>query len=180
MSKKNYDIFHSQLALPLLETNRELLKELFETLEVNFGLKKQSKQVFIDLGSGDGRILIYAALNYGIKSIGLEINDNLVKEARENVRLVKRGLKGAKRNLRKVKIIKDDLFQQNLEMFDYVYIFSLPTIHEYLKHVFLTARTGAIIISHKYPLNQKFFDSFLKLKYTLKHEVETTYFYTKF
>ena len=61
MSKKNYDRFHSQLALPFLETNRELLKELFETLELKFGLKKQSKQQFIDLGSGDGRIMIYAA-----------------------------------------------------------------------------------------------------------------------
>lgn len=184
MSKKKYDKFHSQLALPFLETNRDLLRDLFETLELKFGLKKQSKQLFIDLGSGDGRVMIYAALIYGIKSIGVEINDNLVQEARENVRNVKKGLRGAKKNLRKVKIIQGDLFQQNLESFDYVYIFSLPTIHEYLKHVFATARIGTIIISHKYPLVQEFFHSFLKLEYILKHEAErpeiSTYFYSKY
>ena len=184
MSKKKYDRFHSQLALPFLETNRVLLKELFETLELKFALTKQSKQQFIDLGSGDGRIMIYAALNYGVKSVGVEINDNLVQEARENVKLVKKGKKGAKRNLRKVKIVIGDLFQQNLEKFDYVYIFSLPTIHQYLKHVFLTARIGTIIISHKYPLAQDFFSSFLKLEYILNHEVGkseiSTYFYSKF
>lgn len=183
MSKKKYDNFHSQLALPFLETNRELLKELFETLELKFGLKKRSKQQFIDLGSGDGRVIIYAALNYEVKSIGVEINDNLVQEARENVRSLKRGVKGVKRNLRNIKIFKGDLFQQNLEKFDYVYIFSLPTIHQYLKHIFLTMNNNSILISHKYPLTQEIFHSFLKLEYSLKHDVErseiSTYFYSK-
>ena len=155
MSKKNYDNLYNQLALPFLGSREELLKEIFETLELRYGLEKQSKQQFIDLGSGDGRVVIYAALNHGIRSIGVEINDNLVQEARENVRSLKRGVKGVKRNLRNIKIFKGDLFQQNLEKFDYVYIFSLPTIHQYLKHIFLTMNNNSILISHKYPLTQE-------------------------
>lgn len=177
-NKENY--VNTQLALPFLETNRDLLKELFETLEHKFELKKQSKQQFIDLGSGDGRVIIYSALNYGITSVGVEINKSLVKESKENLRLAKKGIKGAKKNLRNVKIIQGDLFQQILENYDYVYIFSLPTMQKYLQHVFNTINSKTIIISHKYPLDQDFFQ-FLKLEYILKHEVENpeifTYFY---
>jgi len=181
MSKKNYNNLYNQLALPFLAIKKVYIKEIFETLELRHGLEKQSKQQFIDLGSGDGRVVIYAALNHGIRSIGVEINDNLVKEAKENLKLAKVETKGAKSNLRKAKIIQGDLFQLNLEGYNYVYIFSLPTIHEYLKHVFLTTRRGTIIIAHKYPLIQEIFNSFLKLEYELKHEPEiSTYFYSKF
>ncbi len=181
MSKKTYQNIHSQLALPFLETNREFFKELFEILELKFGLKKHSKQQFIDLGSGDGRVILYAALNYGIISTVLEINESLVQEAKKNVRLVKTTKKGVKKELRKIKIIHRDFFQFNLEKYDYVYIFSLPTMNAYLKHVFLALRIGTVIISYKYPLNHEIFAPFLKLRYTLEHESEiSTYFYLKF
>jgi len=185
MSKKNkeYEI-HSQLALPFLETNQAYLKEVFQILELIFGLEKRSKQRLIDLGSGDGRVIIYSALNYGIKSVGIEINENLVGEANTNVKSVKEKKGSHRKDLKQIQILSGDFFQQDLDKYDYIYIFSLPTIHEYLKHVLLTARIGAIIISHKYPLNMNFFNSFLKLQYALKHEVEnpeiSTYFYTKF
>jgi cyclopropane fatty-acyl-phospholipid synthase-like methyltransferase len=180
--KKPYEI-HSQLALPFLETNQDFLNDIFRILELRFGLKRRSKQKLIDLGSGDGRVIIYSALTYGIKSIGVEISKNLIKEAKNNVKLVLKRNKARKKDIKQIKIIPDDFFQQILENYDYVYIFSLPTMHEYLQHVFDTARIGATIISHKYPLTQKYFTS-LKLDYTLKHEVENpeifTYYYTKF
>jgi len=184
MSKKikQYDI-HSQLALPFLETNQEFLNDIFRTLELNFGLEKQSKQQLIDLGSGDGRVIIHSALNYGIKSVGIEINKNLIKESENNVKLVKDKNQSQKKDLKQIKIVLGDFFQQNLGNFDYIYIFSLPTMHEYLQHILNTAKIGATLISHKYPLIQKFFTS-LRLDYTLKHEVENseifTYYYTKF
>ena len=184
MSKKikQYAI-HSQLKLPFLETNKDFLNDIFRILELNFGLKRRSKQKLIDLGSGDGRVIIYSAITYGIKSVGVEINENLVKEAKNNVRLVKNKISSVKKDIKQIQIVSGDFFQQDLRNFDYIYIFSLPTIHEYLRHIFRTARTRATIISHKYPLTQKFFTS-LRLDYTLKHEVENpeifTYYYTKF
>ena len=42
--------------------------------------------VVYDLGAGDGRIVIAAAKEYGIKAIGYEIDPGLAKLARENVR----------------------------------------------------------------------------------------------
>ena len=184
MSKKikQYDI-HSQLALPFLETNQDFLRDIFRILKLNFGLKRRSNQKLIDLGSGDGRVIIYSALKYGIKAVGIEINENLVKEAKNNIRLVKKKNTSNKKDLKQIEIVSGDFFQQNLKNFDYIYIFSLPTMHEYLQHIFRTARIGTTIISHKYPLIQKFFPS-LRLDHTLKHEVENseifTYYYSKF
>jgi len=184
MSKKikKYDI-HSQLKLPFLETNQDFLNDIFRILELNFGLKRRSKQKLIDLGSGNGRVIIYSALTYGIKSVGIEINENLVKEAKSNVKSVKSKNSSDKKDIKQIQIVSGDFFQYSLVRYDYIYIFSLPTMHEFLQHVFHTARTGATIISHKYPLTQKFFTS-LRLDYTLKHDVEnpeiSTYYYTKF
>jgi tRNA A58 N-methylase Trm61 len=46
---------------------------------------KQGDVVY-DLGSGDGRVVIAAAKQYGVKAVGFEIDSGLVKLARENVR----------------------------------------------------------------------------------------------
>ena len=62
---------NSQMELPFLETNSEMLKNIFNTLENKFGLLKNSDQKLIDLGSGNGQIVMYSALNYAIKSIGI-------------------------------------------------------------------------------------------------------------
>ncbi|MDQ2921343.1 MAG: methyltransferase domain-containing protein, partial [Acidobacteriota bacterium] len=42
--------------------------------------------VLYDLGSGDGRIPIAAATQYGIRAVGIEIDPKLVTEAEENAR----------------------------------------------------------------------------------------------
>ena len=43
-------------------------------------------EVLYDLGSGDGRIPIAAAKQFGIRAVGIEIDPKLVKEAQENAR----------------------------------------------------------------------------------------------
>ena len=42
-----------------------------------------SRDVVIDLGAGDGRIPIYAAKHFGAQAIGVELEANLVRLARE-------------------------------------------------------------------------------------------------
>ena len=81
MSEQDYRKIYSQLDLPFQETKKISLKNIFRTLEKKFDLKKNSKQSIIDLGSGNGRVIIYSAINYGIRSIGIEIDPILIKEA---------------------------------------------------------------------------------------------------
>jgi len=178
---KEHDKLSSQLSLPYLETYNELVVDIFKTPEEKFALKKDSNQGLIDLGSGDGRIVIFCGFNYGIKSLGIEINENLLKEANENLKALKTENNLKKKQLKHIKIEFGDLFRQNLQDFDFIYTYSLPTMHKYLNHVFITAKKDAIIISHKYPL--KGFDTFLKLEFELKHGTDNqdirTYFYRK-
>ncbi len=181
MYDREFEKFHSQLELPFLETNRKYLLEIFKTIENQFGLKKYSKQILIDLGSGNGQVVIFSVLNYGIKSVGIEIDPIQIREAKSTIKSLKRGITQKKRNLRKIKIIQGDFYTLSLRNFDFIYIYSLPTMHKYLKHVFKTAKNGALIISHMYPLNgfNTCLEIILKLEYEDENHDSATYFYKK-
>jgi cyclopropane fatty-acyl-phospholipid synthase-like methyltransferase len=70
---KDYRKFISQLSLPYLGTLPEVIPSIFDTLTERFNLKCDSSQKLIDLGSGNGRIIIYSVINYGIKSVGITV-----------------------------------------------------------------------------------------------------------
>ena len=181
MPKKDSSYITSQLELPFLETSPDLLEEIFHTLRDKFGLYKNSNQKLIDLGAGNGTVIIYSALNYNIESFGIEINPNLIDETKKRIRILKVKHNHKRRTLKNIKLELGDFYQKNLKKFDFIYIYSLPTMQKYLKHVFFTTKKGAIIISHKYPLNG--LNSYLKLDYELiqkKGNKEfTTYFYSR-
>jgi precorrin-6B methylase 2 len=177
----NFEKFHSQLDLPFLETDIKFISEILRTLQYKFGLKNNSKQKLIDLGAGNGSIVIYTALNHNVKSYGFEINQKLINEANSRIKTLKKKGDYNKRLFKKVKMKFGDFYLLNLNSYDYIYIYSLPSMHKYLKHVFSTAKKGAVFISHKYPLEG--FKSLLKDKYILGHkdvkQELNTFFYKK-
>ncbi|MHA1671685.1 MAG: class I SAM-dependent methyltransferase [Promethearchaeota archaeon] len=181
MKENKYYELQAQISLPFLSTSSEALVQIFETLEKRFGLKKGSTQKLIDLGAGNGVVIIFSALNYNISSLGIEINDILINEIKEEIKILKEKKIHQSKILRKIVIKKGDLFQQDLSNFDYVYLFTLPTMQKFLKHIFLTAKEGSIFVSYKYPLNG--FDSVLKLEHILdiklKRSLLKTFFYEK-
>ncbi|MHA1791782.1 MAG: SAM-dependent methyltransferase [Promethearchaeota archaeon] len=171
-SGKSYYEIQSQVALPFLPTSLEIIEDVFKILKNNFGLKNASGQMLIDLGSGDGRVVIYAAKTYNVRAVGVEINSNLNKEAVKKIHEEK---------VNDAAIIKGDLFSQDLNKFDFIFIFALPDNYKFLQHVFKTIKRGAIIIIHKYPIKGNEFN--FKLEYVVKHEnkdnVNETYIYKK-
>ena len=161
-----YSKLQSQLDLPFLETPEEHLIKIFETINIKFGLRKESKQKFIDLGSGNGQVVIFTTLNYQIKSTGIEIDQELVKEARERIRKIKKEYSFYKKLVKKIRIVNTDFYQNSVNSFDFIYIYSLPTMQKYLKHVISTAKMSAVIISYKYPLEG--FEEILNFEYKLE------------
>ncbi|MGQ4873047.1 MAG: class I SAM-dependent methyltransferase [Promethearchaeia archaeon] len=178
--KKSY-IIHSQLTLPFLETPEEDLKEILNTLESKFNLKKNSNQKFIDLGAGNGSVIIFVSLNYGIKATGLEIDPILVEEAREKIKMIKNKDKRLKKLIKKAKIYNRDIYYANLKKYDFIYLFGLPIMHPLLKHVIKTAKKGAILIFYKYECNN--LDELVKFINKIKHNngenKRYSYFYKK-
>ncbi len=181
MYEKDFNKFYSQLDLPFQETKQVFLKKIFKALEREFDLRKNSKQIFIDLGSGNGQVIIYSAINYGIRSIGIEIDPILIKEAKKSIRLLKQGNILEEKVLRKITLIHGDFYTHNLKNYDFIYIYSLPTMQKYLKHVFQTAKRGVIIISHMYPLKNltQYLEYKLKLDYNQENQETSTFFYRR-
>ena len=56
-------------------------------------VKVTKDDVVYDLGCGDGRIVVSAAKRYGCRGIGFDIDDDRVKESRENIKKNKSRMK---------------------------------------------------------------------------------------
>ena len=162
----DYRNFISKLSLPYLGTPPEVIPLIFDTLTKRFDLKHNSSQSIIDLGSGNGRIIIYSAINYGIKSIGIEIDETLIEEAYGTIKSLKQENQISRNLTKLIEIRNEDLFLQDLKEFDFIYIYSLPSMQKSLNHVFKTAKGGAIFISFKYELVG--FELYLDYEYNLK------------
>jgi hypothetical protein len=99
----------------------------------------------IDLGSGDGRIVLTAAKVFGARGFGVEIKEELVKRANEAAH--REGLTD------RVKFMKQDLFKTDISQATVVTMYLLPDTVVLLKDKFLSElRPGTRIVSHDYPL----------------------------
>jgi SAM-dependent methyltransferase len=99
----------------------------------------------IDLGSGDGRIVLTAAKVFGARGFGVDINEKLVKEANEAARL--QGIAD------RANFTIQDLFKTDISKATVVTMYLLPNTVNMLKDKLLTElRPGTRILSHDYPL----------------------------
>ena len=99
----------------------------------------------IDLGSGDGRIVLTAAKVFGARGFGVEIKDELVKKANEDAKA--QGLAD------RVRFVKQDLFKTDISKATVVTMYLLPDTVNLLKDKFLKElRPGTRIVSHDYEL----------------------------
>lgn len=99
----------------------------------------------IDLGSGDGRIVLTAAKVFGARGFGVDIKEDLVRRANEAAQ--KQGIAD------RVKFYKQDLFKTDLSQATVVTMYLLPDTVNLLKDKFLAElKPGTRIVSHDYPL----------------------------
>jgi SAM-dependent methyltransferase len=98
----------------------------------------------IDLGSGDGRIVIVAAKRFGARGLGVEIVPDLVKQSRESARLA--GV--AKR----AEFREQDLFKTDLGTATVVTLYLLPEVNLQLRPSILALAPGTRIVSHDWDM----------------------------
>ena len=68
----------AQDTIPFVPSPMHVVHKMIEAAEIKQG------DILYDMGSGDGRIVIEAAKQYGIKGVGIDLNPELVAKAREN------------------------------------------------------------------------------------------------
>lgn len=104
-------------------------------------------ELVVDLGSGDGRIVIVAAQKYGARGLGVEIDPVLVLRSRENA-------KEASVESR-VTFIEGDLFKADLSRADVVMLYLSPSLNSDLEpKLRRELRPGARIVSHQFPIGR--------------------------
>jgi len=100
--------------------------------------------VVVDLGSGDGRILVAAATKHGARAVGYEIDPQLVRESRVNVE--KAGVKDL------VSIEAADLFTADLGEATVVAVYLPEKFLERLAPLFAKLKPGSRVVSHQFKI----------------------------
>lgn len=99
--------------------------------------------VVLDLGSGDGRIVIEAALKFGARGIGIELDPGLVEKSRERVREAKLA--------ERVAIVHGDVLQADISKASVVTVYLLPSLIGRLQPRFIDElQPGTRIVSHAF------------------------------
>jgi SAM-dependent methyltransferase len=68
----------AQDTIPFVPSPPHVVQRMLELAEIKQG------DILYDMGSGDGRIVIEAAKQFGIRGVGIDLNPELVTKAREN------------------------------------------------------------------------------------------------
>jgi len=97
-----------------------------------------------DLGSGDGRIVIMAAKEYGARGVGIDIDPQRIAESNANARSA--GV------TERVRFIEGDLFGTDFFPATVVTLFLWPNVNMQLRPVLRALKPGTRIISYVHDL----------------------------
>ena len=110
---------------------------------LDFG-KVGPRDFVIDLGSGDGRIVLTAAQRYKARGVGFDIDPELVDQS--NAEAQKRGLAD------RVKFVQQDVLQAKIDQATIITLYLLPGMMQNLQTKFIRElKPGTRIVSHDFP-----------------------------
>jgi len=127
--------------VPYVETPRAVIEEMLAMAGVT------ERDTVYDLGSGDGRIPIMAAREYGARGVGIEIQAPLVDSARANARQA--GVAD------RVTFRQQDLFEADIGDATVVTLYLLPEINLKLRSkLFRELPPGTRVVSHGFDMGE--------------------------
>src|SRR6476469_25647 len=130
--------FQTKKIVPFVPSPQEVVDKMIDIAGVKQG------DVVYDLGSGDGRIVI-AAAKKGAKAVGFEIDGDLVKQSRENIRAA--GVQDS------AEIRQQDILTVDLSQASVVTLYRLPDVSLKLKPNLLSQlKPGSRVVSHSFDM----------------------------
>jgi cyclopropane fatty-acyl-phospholipid synthase-like methyltransferase len=125
------------LDVPFVPTPRPIVRRMLSLADVKPGER------LIDLGAGDGRIVISAASEFGARALGVELHPERYAIIRNNVASLKPNLHAARENI----------FDTDLSNADIVTMYLLPSVNESLrKKLERELHSGARVVSHDFSI----------------------------
>jgi len=104
-----------ELDTPYVPTPQAVVDRMLDMAQVKAG------EMVIDLGSGDGRIMITAAQRHGAQGFGVEIDPRLVQRSNEEARRL--GIAD------RVKFLRQDLFNTDVHEANVLTLYLLPDVN---------------------------------------------------
>jgi hypothetical protein len=133
-------VWPSLIGAPYVPTSKETAQKMLELAHVS------SEDTVADLGSGDGRIIVLAAEQFGAKAFGIEADPLRVLWSRSVIR--RRGLRN------KVEVIWGNFFNQSLVDATVVTVYQGQEINKRLKDKFLLElKPGTRVVSYSFPFD---------------------------
>jgi SAM-dependent methyltransferase len=135
--------FHASAQAPDLDVPYVTTPE--QVVDTMLGLAQVRASDFVlDLGSGDGRIVIKAAQAHGARGLGVEIDPKLVALSNENARNA--GVAD------RARFVEQDLFETDLRQASVITMYLLPDVNLKLRPALLKLAPGTRIVSHDWDM----------------------------
>jgi SAM-dependent methyltransferase len=134
---------------PYVQSPMEVVERMLSLAEPKAG------ETLVDLGSGDGRIVIEAAKRYGVRGLGVDLDPQLVRLARDNAR--EAGVDGLARFETK------DFFELDFGGADIISAYLLPEVNLKLLPRLLKMKPGTRIVTHDYDMGPWGYDEMMEL-----------------
>ena len=129
----------SKKIVPFVPTPQDVVEKMLQMAGVKKG------DVVFDLGSGDGRIVITAAKKYGVRAVGFEIDPDLIKQSRENIR--KAGVE------KLAEIREQDIRTVDLSQATIVTMYLLPEVNLMIRpNLWRQLKPGSRVVSHDFDM----------------------------
>ena len=137
------------LDVPYVSTPHSVVKKMLDVADVGSG------DYVIDLGCGDGRIVISAALR-GAAGHGVDLDPERIREARENAR--KAGVSD------RVMFVKEDIFKTDFSRANVITMYLLTTVNADLRPRLLDIlEPGTRVVSHDFGMGTWEPDKYIKM-----------------
>ena len=124
---------------PFITTPPEVVERMLQVAQT------RADDLVIDLGSGDGRIVIAAAQKYGARAVGIELDGALVQKSRAAAR--------AAQVADKVSFIEGDVLAADISKATVITVYLLPDLMRKLQARFIRELApGTRIVSHAFSM----------------------------
>jgi hypothetical protein len=147
--------------LPYVPTPQVVVDEMLKLANVT------AKDFVVDLGSGDGRMIISAAKTFKANGMGVDIDPKLVELSNKSA--AEQGVGD------RVKFIEQDMFKADLSKATVVTLYVLPDFMEKLRPKLIAEmKPGTRIVAHDYYMSEWYPDRHIELTVPEKRQANGT------
>lgn len=126
--------------VPYVPTPQDVVEAMLNVAQVN------SSDFLIDLGSGDGRIVVTAASKFGARGFGVDLNPKRIAEALDNAKAA--GVSD------RAQFFQKNLFETDFSQATVVTMYLLPDVNLQLRPKVLDMKPGTRIVSHDFDMGE--------------------------